>query len=77
MTTFWANLWAPESTDGDQFIFAYSTYDIEYRQIFTVEDTGDGEAYVVNLMPYCGSGTLSIRVTDTDRTPGHREQDTV
>jgi hypothetical protein len=77
LTTLWANVWSPESIDDDQFVFSYSTDDIEYRQLFIVQDSGDSAVYAVTMMQNTGSGTLYLRVTDTDRTPGHREKDTV
>lgn len=77
ITTLFANVWAPESADGDQFVFSYSTDGIEYRQLFTVQNSSDGSTYAVTIMPNTGTGTLYLRVTDSDRTPGHREKDTV
>jgi hypothetical protein len=76
-TTFWANVWATSSADDDQFVFSYSMDDVTYRDLFTVGETSDNGMYMVSQMPDTSSGTLYVKVTDTDRTPGHRFRDTI
>jgi hypothetical protein len=75
--TFFANAWAPASSDGDSFVLAYSTDDASYTDMFTVTATYDDDSYQTFALPPSTSGTVFVRVMDTDQTPGHREKDSV
>jgi hypothetical protein len=76
-TTFNANAWAPFSDDGDQFLFSYSTDDSNYTPMFTaVVAAEDDDSYKTWDLDGA-SGTIYIRLEDTDRTPTHRSKDTV
>jgi hypothetical protein len=74
---FYANTWAPVSTDGDTFIFAYSPDDVNYVDMFTTTANSDGDNYQTYSLPSSTSSTVYIRVVDTDRTPGNRSPDTI
>jgi murein tripeptide amidase MpaA len=53
----------------DNFVFAYSTDDVNYTNMVTVNANTDT---IYNyLLPGALSGTVYIRVRDTDRTPGN------
>ncbi len=60
--------------EGDDFVFAYWNGS-DYVPMVTVNTLGD-----TNLsyeMPPTTSGTVSIRVTDTDQTPGKYSKATI
>ena len=74
--TLYANAWSSESSDGDSFIFAYSTDDVSYTEMFTVANTSDG-GYQSYGLPASIQGTLYVRVSDSDHAAENRAQDTV
>jgi PKD repeat protein len=75
-TSLYANAWAPASNDGDAFVFSYSTNDADYTSMFTVLATSDDGSY--QTFDLSGvSGTVYVKVVDTDHSTGHREENTV
>lgn len=74
--TLYANAWSSGSSDGDVFTFAYSTNDVTYTDMFTVANTSD-TGYVTFVLPSSTQGTLYVRVTDSDHTPGNLSLDSV
>lgn len=74
--TLYANAWSSSSGDGDAFIFAYSTDDITYTEMFTVANTSDA-GYVTFVLPPSIQGTFYVRVIDSDRNPGSLSLDTI
>lgn len=75
-TVFYANAWQTASTEGDNFQFAYSRDNVTYTPMFTVTSTADG-AYQSFALPSNLSGTLYIRVTDTNRAAGKTTLDQI
>lgn len=75
--TFYANIFSHTSTDHDQFKLSYSTDGSSYIPLFTVSSTSDDDTYQGFALPPSTSGTVYIRITDTDRSPGNRTKDTV
>jgi PKD repeat protein len=75
MATVNANVWSGGSSDDD-FAFSWSTDNIDYTQMFVVSSTesDNEESY---MLPSGSSGTIYIRVEDTDQTPENRVRDTV
>ena len=65
------------SVDGDNFVFAYSTDNSTYVNMLTVTNTADNDTLQNYVMPATTSGTVYIRVIDTNRSQGNRSQDTV
>jgi len=65
------------NTEGDDFIFAYSTDDVTYMNIVTVTKTTDNNTYQTAVLPASLSGTIYIKVVDKDRTKGNRVKDTI
>jgi hypothetical protein len=65
------------NTEGDDFLFAYSTDNVIYMTIVTVTKTVDDDTYQTASLPSSLSGTVYIRVLDADRTKGNRVKDTV
>ena len=73
--TFYVEAHQSASSDGDNFDFAYSTNDVSYSHLVTVTATSD--MLYSQVMPSDVSGTVYIRVRDTDRTPGNRALDEI
>lgn len=69
-----ANAWSGGSSDGDDFVFAWSTDNSNFNNLFTVGSTSIDNVQT-GVIP--ASGTIYIRVTDTDQTQGNRSLDTV
>ncbi len=65
------------NSEGDNFVFAYSTDDVAYTDMVTVSATSDTDAYQTYTLPTSLSGTVYIRVRDADRTAGNVVLDTV
>ncbi|MDA0813151.1 MAG: M12 family metallo-peptidase [Verrucomicrobia bacterium] len=74
--TLFANAWSSGSTDGDTFKFEYSTNGASYSQALTVSSTQSGNVQSV-LLPQSITGTLFVRVVDSNRNAGNRSLDTV
>jgi PKD repeat protein/murein DD-endopeptidase MepM/ murein hydrolase activator NlpD len=74
MVTVIANAWSGGSSDGDTFEFEWSTDNSNFNPLFTVSETHSSN---VESAVIAASGTLYIRVTDTDQTLGNRAKDTV
>jgi PKD repeat protein len=73
--TFYVEAHQSASSDGDNFVFAYSTNNSTYTDMVTVTSTSD-QVYMAAL-PSSLSGTVYIRVRDTDRTPGNEIYDEI
>jgi hypothetical protein len=65
------------NSEGDNFVFAYSTNDIDYTNLLTVTKTNDDNTYQSVSLPETLSGTVYIQVKDGDRTKGNTFLDTV
>jgi C1A family cysteine protease len=74
---FFIEAWHSASADGDDFTFAYSTDGANFTDLLTVTKTADGDALMSTAMPVGISGTVYIRVTDTDSTSRNIENDTL
>ena len=75
LATVHANAWHGGSTDDD-FRFSWSTDNSNYTELFVVSSTAPANLQSAMLTPGT-SGTVYIRVEDTDQTPGSRAKDTV
>jgi len=65
------------NSEGDDFIFAYSTDDTTYTDMVRVTKTTDSNTYQTFTLPDTLSGTVYIRVKDGDHTKGNRFLDTI
>lgn len=65
------------NSEVDDFVFAYSTDNVLYTDMVTVTKTSDDNTYQTYTLPTDLSGTVYIRVVDTDQTPGNRAIDTI
>ena len=57
--------------------FAYSTDDSTYVDMLTVTKVVDDGTYQSSVMPASTTGTVYVRVRDTDQTPGARDLDAI
>ena len=71
-----ATVSATQSVDGDAFEFAYSIDNLNFEPMFSVQGTGSPQDFAYPL-PSSLSGTVYVRVRDTDRTPGNGDRDTL
>jgi len=75
--TVYANAWSGGSGDGDTFNFEYSLNNGgSFSSLFNVSSTASGNMQFAAI-PGNPSGSIMIRVVDTDRARGHREKNTV
>ena len=77
LVTFYVEAYHTSNSEGDNFVFAYSTDDLSYTDMVTVIKTADDDAYQGHVLPATISGTVYIRVKDTDQTQGNRSLDTI
>ena len=75
--TFFVKAYHTANTEGDDFIFEYSTDGTNFNALLTVTKTADNGAYQFVAMPASISGNVTIRVRDKDHTAGHRTLDAV
>jgi len=74
--TFKLNGWSSGSSDGDSFIFAWSTDNINYTDFLSVSSTAQGNVQSA-VLPNSLNGTVYIRVRDSDHTVGIQTLDRV
>jgi len=77
IVTFYVEAYHTSNSEGDDFVFAYSIDDLTYTDMLTVTKTSDDNAYQTYALPGSLSGTVYIRVKDTDQTRGNRTLDTI
>ena len=65
------------NSDEDDFVFAYSTDNALFTDMITVTKTSDNDVYQTYSLPSSLSGTVYIRVIDTDQTKGNTAKDTI
>jgi PKD repeat protein len=71
--TFYLEAYRSDNADGDDFTFAYSTDDVTYVNLVTVASATE-QVYTAS-MPSGLTGTVYIRVVDTDRAWGNSSLD--
>jgi len=77
MVTVYANAYSGGSSDGDTFRFEYSINNGgSFSTLFTVSSTSTNNQQMAAI-PGAPSGSIIIRVVDTDRGNGHRDKDTI
>jgi uncharacterized repeat protein (TIGR02543 family) len=75
--TFYVEAYHSLNSEGDDFEFSYSTDDQSYTYMLTVNKTAETSGYQTFSLPSSLSGTVYIRVTDTDQTRGNTILDTI
>ena len=66
---FYLEAYRPTGSDGDNFVFEYSTDDVTYLSLVTVASATE-QVYSASI-PNTISGTVYVRVTDNDRAWGN------
>ena len=74
LITFYATVWETSVNPQDEFEFAYSTDNVNFTPMFVV---GDGRSEHSYVLPADTAGTLYVKVTDSDQTPGNRDVECV
>lgn len=74
--TLTANAWSSGSSDSDNFQFQWSTDGSSYTNAFVVSSTATGNVQNA-MLPESLSGTVYVRVIDTDNTQGNSALDSV
>ncbi len=77
--TFYVEAYKTSNSEGDDFVFAYSTTGVDgsYTNMVTVTKTSDNDTAQSYVLPGGTSGTVHIRVLDTDQTGGNTTLDTI
>jgi hypothetical protein len=75
--SFHVEAYRTANSEGDNFVFAYSTDNVTYTNLLTVTKTADNNTLQSATLPSTLSGTVYIRVQDTDRTKGRTSLDTI
>ncbi len=67
------------NSEGDDFIFAYSTTGVNgtYQNMVTISKTADDNSIQSYVLPPGTSGTVHVRVMDANREPGKKVLDTL
>ncbi len=74
---FWLEAHHTANSEGDDFVFAYSTNGTSYTDMVTVTKTSDNGTHQTFALPASLSGTVYVRVRDADRTRRRTVLDTV
>jgi beta-glucanase (GH16 family) len=75
--TFYVEAHHTANSEGDDFVFAYSTDNVNFTDMVTVTKTADNDTVQQFTLPNTLSGTVYIRVKDTDQSQGNKGLDTV
>jgi len=75
--SFHVEAYRTANSEGDNFVFAYSTDNVTYTNLLTVTKTADDNTAQSAALPSSLSGTVYVRVQDTDRTKGRTSLDTI
>jgi dienelactone hydrolase len=74
---FSVEAWHTANAESDDFTFAYSVDGTNFTNMLTVTDTSDANSVQSYRLPDGLSGSITIKVTDTDDTQGNSSLDTV
>ena len=77
VVTFYVEAHHTANSEGDDFVFAYSTDDVNYYEMVTVTKTSDDNSAQYFALPSGLSGTVYVSVQDTDTTAGNTQLDTL
>jgi hypothetical protein len=75
--TFYLEAFHTANEENDNFRFSYSTDNSTFINMLTVTKTSPDNTYQTYELPSTISGTIYIRVLDTDRTSGYTNLDTI
>jgi hypothetical protein len=77
IVTFYVEAHHSANSEGDDFIFSYSTDDVTYIEMLTVSKTSDDNTAQYYTLPSGTSGTVYIRVHDADASAGYIQLDRI
>jgi len=77
LVTFFVEAHHTANTEGDNFLFSYSTDGTNYTDMVTVTKTSDDNVPLSYDLPGDLSGVVYVRVVDTDRTAGRSSLDSL
>jgi hypothetical protein len=77
LTIFYVEAAHTANAEGDDFLFWYSTDGVNYTEMVTETRTADNNSLLGYTLPTEVSGTVYVRVTDSDRTAGRTGLDTL
>jgi hypothetical protein len=66
-----------QNTEGDHFVFSYSFDNVTFTDMLVVQDTFENTGYQRFDLPAYTSGTVYVRVKDTDGSRGNTQLDTL
>ena len=69
--------WHTPNLEHDDFVFSFSRDDVNFTPLITVTSVADDDTVQLASIPVDASGTIYVRVEDTDDTPGWKLLDTV
>lgn len=69
--------WHTPNLEHDDFVFSFSRDDVHFTPLITVTAVADDDTVQLASIPVDASGTIYVRVEDTDETPGWKVLDTV
>lgn len=75
--TFYVEAHHTANSEGDDFVFAWSSDNVNFTNMATVTKTADDNAYQTFSLPATTNGTIYVRVRDANRTAGRQVLDTV
>lgn len=74
---FYVEAYKTESSDDDDFVFSYSTDGVTYNDMLTVTSIEDTDTSQVHIFPTPPTGTVYVRVNDSDHTKKNQSLDTL
>jgi hypothetical protein len=77
LVTFYVEAHHSANSEGDDFVFAYSTDDVNYTDMVVLTKTADDDTVQYYSLPIGLSGTVYVRVLDADRTDGNTQLDSI
>lgn len=77
LVTFYVDAYHTANSESDDFVFAYSTNDVDYTDMVTVTKTANDDTEQAFYLPSGLSGSVYVRVMDTDRTSSHTQLDSL
>ncbi|MEN7974096.1 MAG: putative Ig domain-containing protein, partial [Verrucomicrobiota bacterium] len=77
LVTFYVEAHRTANSEGDDFVFAYSTDGSSWTDMVTVTKTADDDTVQWYALPSGLNGTVYVRVMDADRSVNNIAQDTI
>jgi len=75
--TFYVEAYRPPNSEGDDFVFAYSTDGVNFVDMITLSKDADDNGTQFYGLPTSTQGLVTVRVTDTNRKKGNSDLDSL